>query len=266
MQPAIKRGILSPCRRTARPPMNTMGQTALPGGIFLFCCLLAVLPAAANFSAAIASPTESPGYLASTTPQTPDYPADIPDFLQKLLSSDAQTRAAASRSLGTIFPEVKIPTLIQALSDPNWKIQVVAAYNLGQMGSNARSAIPALTAALDSPNPDVRFVVAKALGKIGSEAAVPALAQALQDKDENVRMAAAIALDNLGPDAQAALPVLQKTLRDGNWFVRTHAATAFVRLAARDKAMLPGLLQALRNPLWESSYGAEQGISPPETG
>ncbi len=104
MQPAIKRGILSPCRRTARPPMNTMGQTALPGGIFLFCCLLAVLPAAANFSAAIASPTESPGYLASTTPQTPDYPADIPDLLQKLLSSDAQTRAAASRYLGTISP------------------------------------------------------------------------------------------------------------------------------------------------------------------
>ena len=128
---------------------------------------------------------------------------------------------------------------------------MVAAYNLGQIGSNARSAIPALAAALDSPNPDVRFVVAKALGKIGSEAAVPALVQALQDKDENVRMAAAIALDNMGPESQAALPVLQKTFRDGNWFVRSHAAAAFVRLAARDKAMLPVLMKAAENPLQE---------------
>ena len=57
----------------------------------------------------------------------------------------------------------------------------MAAYHLGQLGSQARRIIPALhLSALDSPNPDVRFVVAKALGKIGSEGAVPALAQALR--------------------------------------------------------------------------------------
>jgi HEAT repeat protein len=181
---------------------------------------------------------------APATP-TPAEPVNLADLLQKILSSNHQIRAAASQSLNTIAPEVKIPVLTKALSDPNWKIQAVAAYNLGQIGSNARSAIPALTAALDSPNPDVRFTVAKALGQIGSEVAVPPLAGALEDKDENVRMAAAIALDKMGPDAQAALPVLQKSLRDGNWFVRSHAAAAFVRLAANSKSIFPLLLKRL---------------------
>jgi len=91
--------------------------------------------------------------------------------------------------LGNIPPEARTPALVKALSDTNWKIQVLAAYRLGEMGAEAQVAIPALTETMNSANPDVRFTIGKALGKIGSEAAVPALVQALQDKDENVRMA-----------------------------------------------------------------------------
>ena len=231
---------------------DIMGKAGLLTVIYLFIGTLTGFFSPDKVFAAIVAPNETPRQITPATSQATIQQADLPDLLQKLLNPASQIRADASESLGAIPPQLKIPALTQAISDPNWKIQVIAAYNLGQTRSNARSAIPALTAALDSPNPDVRFTVAKALGQIGSEAAVPALVQALQDKDENVRMAAAIALDHLGPDAQAALPVLQKTLRDGNWFVRSHAANAFVRLAARDKAMLPVLLQAVMNPLQES--------------
>jgi HEAT repeat protein len=235
---------------TGAPPLVPLVDTSLcrPSAsarnflLWLFFCLSFV------FAAPLSGPCQ---VIPGSGTQTSAQRADIPDLLQKLLKPDAQTRADAYRSLGAISPEVKIPALIQALSDPDWKIQVVAAYHLGQMGSAAREAIPALATALDSLNPDVRFVITKALEQIGSQAAVPPLARALQDKDENVRLAAAMALDNLGPDARAALPVLQKYLRDGNWFVRSHAAKAFVWLAARDKSMLPVLLKGAQNPLQE---------------
>ena len=240
-------------------PRVVLGKAALLVLLSVFISLFADFPAWGQVSAGVPPENEFSRQIAQTTtapnPQAPGQQEDISELLQKLLDHDPQIRVAASQSLGTIPPEVRIPALVKALSDPNWKIQVLAAYRLGQMGAGARAAIPALTETMSNANPDIRFTVAKALGNIGSEAAVPALTQALQDKDENVRMATAEALDKLGPDAQTALPVLTKTLRDGNWFVRSRAAATFVRLAALSKSMLPVLLKAVDNPLQESGAG-----------
>ncbi len=87
----------------------------------------------------------------------------------------------------------RVPTLIEALKDPDSDVGYGAAQALGRIGPEAKAAVPALIKALvDDPRNTVRSHAAQALGQIGPEAkaAVPALIEALKDENENVRNAA----------------------------------------------------------------------------
>ena len=61
---------------------------------------------------------------------------------------------------------------------------------------------------LQDKNGAVRLAAAWALGKIGPDAktAVPALTKLLKDKRSDVRRAAAFSLGEIGPEAKTAIP------------------------------------------------------------
>ena len=117
-----------------RRPQILIGKAALLTAFLAFAYLLAAHIGEVSAADCTANPLPLQVAQAPSSPesQIPTQPEDIPDLLQKLLNPEAQIRAGASQSLNAISPEIKIPALVQALSDSNWKIQVVAAYNLGQ--------------------------------------------------------------------------------------------------------------------------------------
>ena len=94
----------------------------------------------------------------------------------------------ATRALGGIGKGSTnaVPTLIQALQDPDPAVRRAAVFALGKVG---KGAVPTLIQALQNPDPEVRFSTARILGSIGKNAvdAVPALIQLLQEHDPEDR-------------------------------------------------------------------------------
>jgi len=152
------------------------------------------------------------------------------ELIPLLLDDNVQTREIAFKRLKELGTDIAVPTLIRALQDDDWQIQIISAYTLGRLGSEAESAISALSQVIKDENPDVRFVVVQALGEIGSEAVVPALIESLQDENENVRVSAVEALKKIGSAAEPAVPLLTKVFWDGNWFIRSNSAKIITNL------------------------------------
>ena len=74
----------------------------------------------------------------------------------------------------------------------------IAAYLLGQMGSQAKAAVPELVAQLKIDLiADTRCRIVEALGRIGDARALEALREALKDENEQVRKAAAEAIQRI---------------------------------------------------------------------
>jgi hypothetical protein len=90
--------------------------------------------------------------------------------------------------------------------------QTAAADALGRIG---QPAVPSLSDALSDPDPVVRLQSCRALAYMGAQAkdAVPALIQALNDSEGGVREAAADALGQIGQPAAPAVPPLMQMLR-----------------------------------------------------
>lgn len=156
--------------------------------------------------------------------------------------------------------------LTRLLSDSNQDVSRLSAYLLGQMGSEAASAVPALeqirdsgksltslhaaealtrispddtasyellTAALNSESREHRLFAAVSLGGVrqaGGKIAAAALKDALKNEDPDVRATAALSLGGLGNDAQVALDELQHASEFDTPDVRDAALTALACL------------------------------------
>ena len=111
--------------------------------------------------------------------------------------------AQAERLLVAAIKDSSQPTLIRVFS----------AKSLGEIGSEAQSAIEPLLQSLNDPDPLVRIEVARSIGKIGSgDAYLVASLRKIQDRDEQpeVRAAIADAMGTLGkkPSGGSILPYL----------------------------------------------------------
>ena len=140
-----------------------------------------------------------------------------------------------------------IPELIASLSDPNYRVRLVATYALRNMGSAAEPAVPALIVTLSDDVSDIRASSADALGEIGPKAApaVPALIEMLRsDEYVQARAEAAEALGKIGD--VSAVPALADIL----WDQEAEEAYKFIPIqAAQAIAQLTG------NPFPDSKPG-----------
>jgi HEAT repeat protein len=142
---------------------------------------------------------------------------------------------ASARTL--VFLGKGVETWRKQLDSPDAKARHSAAFALGRMGADARSAVPDLVRRLRDKESSVREMAASALGDIardlkgGKETVWQAsggwLVKMLEsDQSDRVRRSAAYALGAFGPQAAGATPTLSKALRDDKPSVRQNAAWA----------------------------------------
>jgi HEAT repeat protein len=167
-------------------------------------------------------------------------------------AQDPRIREGLANVLARFGPKAKVgtPSLLEALKDPDNKVQAEVVNALSKIGADAVAPLTKVLAT--DPNALVRAGAARALGRIRPlpTTAVTALGQALQHADPSVRVAAAVALGTIKPGTRIAKEVIQTVvarLLDNNEFVRLEASLALRAIVAESGAA-QDLLQALNNP------------------
>jgi beta-lactamase regulating signal transducer with metallopeptidase domain/HEAT repeat protein len=125
----------------------------------------------------------------------------IPSLLEALKDPDPQMRDIALGALQRSNAEAKavVPALSALLKDEDRQVRVHAAGYLSQLGPESKAALPAMIAALKDDNAEVRLFIAQALGAIGPEAkeAIPALSELFQENNQQLRQAVTRALNQI---------------------------------------------------------------------
>jgi len=139
-------------------------------------------------------------------------PAGVAALARGLASSDVQLRRNVAVALGVLavgwihdrYPSrldisAALPALMTALQDSDQHVRANAAFDLGDMRSQAAPAVGQLIEMLGDPDEFVRYSVCIGLGGIGpaAKAALPALWQALVDPSEHVRASAQFAIPSI---------------------------------------------------------------------
>jgi HEAT repeat protein len=166
--------------------------------------------------------------------------ADVQAEVQMLTKEDHESRMSAVTRLGEMGTEAKsaVPQLIELLqNDPVFSIRGDCAKTLGNIGPDAVSAVPALIGFLKNTECGYeRAYAPTALGNIGllPEQSVPALVEALQnDPDPVVRQLSARALADFGANAGPAIPALIDALKNGKKDLRDAAVCGLEKIPAR---------------------------------
>ncbi len=179
--------------------------------------------------------------------------------MRELGHEDEEVRRLAVERLSTLRPEEAIPSLIEALGDPGWRVRKAAIDRLAaspELSQTTRSlvvaladgenpgrrnaalealvrtgsaAVPILLEATRDADVDVRKQVVDVLAGIGDPMVSPRLIELLGDSDPNVRAAAADGLGNVGPE-EAAVALLALVRRDAEPLVRLSGLRAVARL------------------------------------
>ena len=153
----------------------------------------------------------------------------VPSMIEALQDPDPLVRmhmANAFVFLGSNAPEAA-PFLVEALGDEAPEVRFAAANALARIGEITEEAVPVLIEALGREGDfQVRRDAAKSLGYMGGEAkgAVSELIVALDDEHENVAFFAANTLKSLGPAASEAVPKFLSLMDSENMYVRWYSA------------------------------------------
>ncbi len=132
--------------------------------------------------------------LADAVAATGDYRAVGP--LQRAARADrSEIRMAAIRGLGLLAHPASIPSLTEALSDPDWEVRAAACEAVARTGATA--SVADLVDRLDDTVWWVRFQAAEALTRLGSSG-LTALVKASSLSDDLPRRAASLALAEKG--------------------------------------------------------------------
>ena len=156
----------------------------------------------------------------------------IDDFVKRLDSDDPDKRLEAVKSLGASKDNKAVEYLIQALGDPDMRVQAKAVDMLGEM--RATDATPVLIQHLFLRSTDAKMKqrILAALGKIGDMRASQPIVEFLhRDLDPETRGTAIFALGEIGsPDALDALSHISED--DQNPTVRRLASEASQKVQA----------------------------------
>ncbi len=129
--------------------------------------------------------------------------AAVPWLIEATSNPDAGVRLLAYSALGETLPKPKmaIPALVAGLRDPDVRIRRQAADALGRLGYEAGEGVDGLIGALEDDDLDVRFRAARALERVGGRAGEPAL-----------RALLGLLADPIGarfPDRPAIIPIVR---------------------------------------------------------
>ena len=130
-----------------------------------------------------------------------------------------------------------LPTLLAALSDPEWDTRDKAAKDMRAQaralrGMDDPNAVGLLAEALRDEDYTVRWAVVGALAWLRDDATVPMLLEAMHDKHFTVRLAVIRAFEEI--QSVSVAPALAERLRDVHPLVREKAAEAIGKLRAND--------------------------------
>jgi len=140
----------------------------------------------------------------------------IEDFIKKFESSDPDTRLEAVKSLGASKDNKAIEYLIQALGDPDVRIQAKAVDELGVMRATEASPVLIQHLFLRTTDAPMKLRILAALGKIGDvRAARPIMEYLQRDLDPATRGTAIFALGDIGaPESADALSQIAQADQD----------------------------------------------------
>jgi len=143
-------------------------------------------------------------------------------------SGRRQALMECRNGIGTIDTETALPTLVDAVRSPSFRVRETDVMGLAEVGRTERDAVPPLIEALADPEPLVRVAAARAMatvlapGHTGRDRGVPALRRLLVDSSPLVRLQAACTLVLLGHGGDA-LPVLIEALREPDYHAQSAA-------------------------------------------
>ncbi|MGC3959036.1 MAG: HEAT repeat domain-containing protein [Verrucomicrobiota bacterium] len=143
----------------------------------------------------------------------------IPALIQMLAEKELKTgevtvtAGVAGMTLAKMTPE-SIAPLTTALSSKDHQTRLLAAWALGEIGPDARTAIPFLKSGLDDKDPLVRVTFAEAIGKLGAEPSLflPTIVRALPVLSNDSLSHALEVLGQYKEHAKGAVPVLMEIL------------------------------------------------------
>lgn len=163
--------------------------------------------------------------------------SNVSDFARKLRSDDPLERLEGVRSLSQSGDEAAIEYLVQALGDPDHRVQCKAIDGLAAL--RATAATPVLIQQLflrTTPLPAKRRILA-ALGKIGDPSSARAIVEFLErELDTDTRGTAIFALGEIGSDV--ALSSLEKIAADDSDPVLRRLASEAIEKIHRHQAAL----------------------------
>jgi len=176
-----------------------------------------------------------------------------PALIEALKDQDKDVRWLAAQQLGSIDPgEGAVQPLCDVLKNKQEEVRVraSAAYSLGRIRADVRTAVPALSEALNSEDSLLGVNAAGSLIKIYpslNEKSLKALLNGLKDNRSYVRNSAIRALGQMGQDAKEAVPELARALNDEDKMCRLAAAQALERMGKEARAAVPALFEALKD-------------------
>jgi HEAT repeat protein len=208
--------------------------------------------------------------------------AALPHLLEAARNTDASGRQWAiaalrqAREAGAPMSMI-LPTLINAMNDPDLHVREFASFGLRDIGAPARAAlrqmlqdgdllsrIRAASALLqlNSSDKDALSLLKESaahadlearreavdglyFGAAHAESALPELIRALDDDDALIRIHAANCLEEMGKKCIPAVPALLKRLTDEEEEVRCTAAQAIMESGTKDASAVPALVTAL---------------------
>jgi len=175
---------------------------------------------------------------------------EVSALVAELQGAAAAERAGAAVRLGELGSNANtaIDALIMsALQDPDHVVRIRAIRALERISGQANVTVTALIELLDDPHPEIRWAAAGAMESFGLKAVVatPALVEMLDDPDPAARGSAASTLGKMGPVAVAAL---MQVLDDPNRDKKLNALKALAGHGARAGVAVPRITPFAGDP------------------
>jgi len=179
---------------------------------------------------------------------TPSIFEDITTLVEMLSDRNWRVRKTVVRVLAQADVKTIVPLLVKSLSSGHKGIQNVRFQNaaIECLTAIGQPAIPDLTVALQDPDKDLRISAANALGAIRHHDACDALIAALQDDHVNVRYAAVEALSKI-PSQKSVIPLTQILEGEEEW-LKLPAISALGNIG--DYRATTYLIKMARQPLY----------------